>query len=234
MLPRYRTPARLVSALFLIGFGLTAHAAPAAFTLEVEGVAAGAPIPEAQALCVPVAGGKSRPVAVAARPALRWSGVPEGTRSFAVFMMDPDVPADFTDAGKEGKTIAETAQRQEFFHWGVVDIPAGVRAIAGGDAGGPLAFGRALPNSLGAAGYVPQPGQYGGPCPPWNDARIHHYHFIVLALEAPVAAPSAPAATETAQAAFTRLMGSPHLLGKATLVGTYTLNAALRATPQRP
>ncbi|MDX2095795.1 MAG: YbhB/YbcL family Raf kinase inhibitor-like protein [Alphaproteobacteria bacterium] len=229
MLPRYRTPARLVFALFLIGFGLTAHAAPAAFTLEVEGVAAGAPIPEAQALCVPVAGGKSRPVAAAQRPAFRWSGAPEGTRSFAVFMMDPDVPADFTDAGKEGKTIAETAKRQEFFHWGVVDIAPDVTTIAGGKADTALPSGRELPNSLGAAGYVPHPGQYGGPCPPWNDARIHHYHFIVLALDAP--APALPA--DTAKSAFDRLMASPHLLDKATVVGTYTLNAALRAPSQR-
>jgi phosphatidylethanolamine-binding protein (PEBP) family uncharacterized protein len=26
---------------------------------------------------------------------------------------------------------------------------------------------------------------YDGPCPPWNDENLHHYHFTVYALSAP-------------------------------------------------
>lgn len=197
-----------------------------AFSVTVDGMKAGGEIAAPQALCVPTNDGKSEPIPTVMRPAIRWAGAPKGTASFAVFMMDPDVPADFTDAGKEGKVIAADAPRQDFYHWGVVDIPASATSIPGGLAKLPLNAGRELPNNLGAAGYVPTPGQYGGPCPPWNDARIHHYHFIVLALDA---ATPAAGEDETAKDAFTRLITSKHVLGKATVVGTYTLNQQLRA-----
>ena len=210
-------------ALMLLGF--SAHAAPATFAISVDALTPNQPISAPQALCVPTADGKSDKIEDVIRPTIRWSGAPAGTKSFAVFMMDPDVPADFTDAGIVGKVIAEDAKRQDFFHWGVVDIAADVNVIQGGLAKLPLASGRELPNDLGAAGYVPSPGQYGGPCPPWNDARIHHYHFIVLAL----ADGSVFKEGESAKAAFTRLIDSPSVLGKATVVGTYTLNQKLRA-----
>lgn len=214
-----------LSALALATAG-AAMAAPSPFSIHVDGVDAGLSIAAPQALCVPTADGKSEKIPDIIRPAMRWQGAPTGTKSFALFMMDPDVPADFSDAGKEGKIIAAEAKRQDFFHWGVVDIPADVSSIKGGLARIAPEAGRELPNDLGAAGYVPAPGSYGGPCPPWNDARVHHYHFIVLALDTPTADVTA---NETAKAAFARLIDSPHLLGKATLVGTYTLNAALRA-----
>lgn len=210
----------------LLALSAGALAAGTAFNVTVEGMNAGGEIAAPQALCVPTADGKSEPSPTVMRPAIRWAGAPKGTASFAVFMMDPDVPADFTDAGKEGKVIAADAPRQDFYHWGVVDIPASATSIPGGLAKLPLVAGRELPNNLGAAGYVPSPGQYGGPCPPWNDARIHHYHFVVLALDA---ATPPVGADESAKDAFTRLITSTHVLGKAAVVGTYTLNQQLRA-----
>jgi hypothetical protein len=210
----------------LVAISASVEAAGKAFNVTVDGLNAGGEIAAPQALCVPTADGKSEPIPNVMRPTIRWAGTPKGTASFAVFMMDPDVPADFTDAGKVGKVIAADAPRQDFYHWAVVDIPASATSIPGGLAKLPLKAGRELPNNLGAAGYVPTPGQYGGPCPPWNDARIHNYHFIVLALDA--ATPPA-GADEPAKAAFTRLIASPHVLGKATVVGTYTLNQQLRA-----
>lgn len=215
-----------VCILGMMALSVSLHAADSAFKVMVDGMKAGGEIAAPQALCVPTADGKNEPIPTVMRPTIRWSGAPKGTASFAIFMMDPDVPADFTDAGKEGKVIATDAPRQDFYHWGVVDIPAGATSIPGGLAKLPLTAGRELPNDLGAAGYVPSPGQYGGPCPPWNDARIHHYHFIVLALDAstPVAE-----AKKSAKDAFSGLITSKHVLGKATLVGTYTLNPKLRA-----
>ncbi|HAI28405.1 MAG TPA: phospholipid-binding protein, partial [Thalassospira sp.] len=65
-------------------------------------------------------------------------------------------------------------------------------------------------------------GDYDGPCPPWNDSIIHHYHFTVYALDTdkidlpePFTGPDALAAIEG------------HVLGKASYMGTYTMNRDL-------
>lgn len=216
---------RIALFTLIVGVIATTQRAQASFSISVDGLEPNQAIDAPQALCVPTADGKSDKVSAAIRPAIRWAGAPKGTQSFALFMMDPDVPADFTDAGKEGKVIAANAKRQDFYHWGVVDIAADVTTINGGLAKLPLSAGRALPNDLGAAGYVPEPTEYGGPCPPWNDARVHNYQFIILALDE---ATPVVGAKETAKEVFNRLITGPHVLGKATVNGTYTLNQKLR------
>ncbi len=86
-------------------------------------------------------------------PELRWSGVPEGTKSFAVVVHDPDAP--LVDG---------------FTHWVAYNIP--------GDADG-VPEGGEVPtagvNSLGNHGY-------NGPAPPPGHGT-HHYYFWVYALD---------------------------------------------------
>ena len=63
---------------------------------------------------------------------------------------------------------------------------------------------------------------YDGPCPPWNDALLHHYRFRVYALDV--------ARLDVAQDfGWAELQDAlrGHVLGKAEIVGTYSLNPAL-------
>lgn len=207
---------------------LTLLAAPAAYAtspvlyldVSAEPIVGGKPIPEKHALCIPTADGKSGP-GENIRPTIRWGDAPAGTQSFAILVTDPDVPASFDDAGKEGRVVAAEAPRQLFYHWGAYNIPATATALEGGDATLPLSLGTEVPNSLGS--YVKRPGQFGGPCPPWNDERLHHYHFRVIALDVPTLALSAaPTTAELAEAV------KGHILAENEVVGTYTLNPKLR------
>ena len=91
-------------------------------------------------------------------PALSWSDVPEGTKSFAITAYDPDAP---TGSG--------------FWHWVAIDIPVTLNAVARG-ASGNLAVGRELKNDYGSTGF-------GGACPPRGDG-MHRYQFTVWALPA--------------------------------------------------
>jgi phosphatidylethanolamine-binding protein (PEBP) family uncharacterized protein len=63
---------------------------------------------------------------------------------------------------------------------------------------------------------------YDGPCPPWNDTLLHHYHFTLSALD--VAA--LPLRNGFDVSALRAAMAG-HVLAQATLTGTYSLNPAL-------
>lgn len=169
--------------------------------VESDSVTHGERVPDAHAFGVPDGQGAAAPEGGNRSPHLRWAGAPEGTESFAIVVFDPDVPADATDANQEGKTISEDAERADFAHWLVVDIPAGVTEVAegagsdgvviGGKAPGATSFGgRAGINTFTdfLAGDEDMEGTYGhydGPFPPFNDERLHHYHFRVYALDVP-------------------------------------------------
>lgn len=168
-------------------------------------------------------------------PHLAWSGEPEGTKSFAVLCVDPDVPSEADDVNTEGRTLPADMPRVDFFHWVMIDVPAGVRELATGQCSdgvtpagkqnppGPDGARQGLNNYTqflaDAEGLKGRYFGYDGPCPPWNDERLHHYRFTVYALDVEkLDVPDefdGPAVLEAMQG---------HILDRATITGTYTLN----------
>lgn len=172
-------------------------------------------------------------------PHLAWSGAPAGTRSFVLLCVDTDVPTRADDVNKEGRVIPASLPRTAFHHWTMVDIPPTVTEIAAGACSdGIVARGKqSPPGPAGSrqglndythwfAGHPEMGGQwygYEGPCPPWNDELLHHYHFIVYATDldrCPVDGAFTGSDVERAIAG--------HVLAEARLTGTYSLNPSVR------
>ena len=129
-------------------------------------------------------------------PALKWSGAPKGTKSFALLVHDPDAPT-----GGAG-----------WWHWLVVNIPANVTSLAKGagkaDGSGLPAGAGQINTDFGAPGW-------GGPCPPAGD-KPHHYHFTLYALKVEKLDIAAGAT-----ASLAGFMVKANAIGEATLVGIY-------------
>lgn len=172
-------------------------------------------------------------------PHLAWSGVPEGTRSLILLCHDPDVPSEADDVNKEDREVPADLPRVDFFHWVLVDIPPGSRELeegafsrevtpkgkSGPEAPGGLRHGlNDFTNFL--AGNPDMAGTYfgyDGPCPPWNDALLHHYVFTLYATDLE----HCPVDGEfTGQDVRQALNG--HVLDRAAITGTYTLNPKVK------
>jgi Raf kinase inhibitor-like YbhB/YbcL family protein len=95
-------------------------------------------------------------------PQLSWKNAPEGTKSFAVTMYDPDAP---TGSG--------------FWHWVVFDLPANSNELVTNAGNTSLNL---IPN--GAVQSVTDYGikGFGGPCPPVGHG-LHQYIITVYALK---------------------------------------------------
>lgn len=172
-------------------------------------------------------------------PQLAWSDVPDGTQSFAIICHDPDVPSAGDDVNQEGREVPSDLPRVDFYHWLLANISADTREIAAGShAEGVTAKGKSGPAGPQAslhgandytswfAGDADMGGDYfgyDGPCPPWNDSIIHHYHFTVYALDVPSISLDGPFQGADLLAAI-----EGHILGSGSVMGTYTLNPALR------
>lgn len=94
-------------------------------------------------------------------PDLAWDDPPQGTRSYALIVEDPDAPGGV------------------FTHWVVYDMPAAFKHLERGMGNGhDLRDGiKQGQTDFGRTGY-------GGPCPPKGHGR-HRYNFIVKALDIP-------------------------------------------------
>jgi Raf kinase inhibitor-like YbhB/YbcL family protein len=129
-------------------------------------------------------------------PAINWKNPPEGTKSFAVTVHDPDAKS-----GGAG-----------FWHWVVVNVPATVTAL---EQGAGTADGKRLPEG---ARQIPSDfgtPPWGGPCPPVGEAP-HHYNFTVYALK--VDKLDLP---PNATASLAGFMVNMNALGKAQFSGLY-------------
>jgi Raf kinase inhibitor-like YbhB/YbcL family protein len=177
---------------------LPAGAAREQMTLTVKGAHENALAPAAMVFCTPAPSGHVR-FGTNQSPSLRWTAPPPGTRSLALMMFDDDVPVDVKDVNQEGRHIEASAPRRRFYHWMVADLPAGLRSIAAGAGGaGVVPRGRSAEPGRARAGINDYTGffandaamagtyrGYDGPCPPWNDERIHRYVIRILALDVP-------------------------------------------------
>lgn len=174
-------------------------------------------------------------------PHLAWDEVPNGTASLALFCIDGDAPQDASLANRADQTLPLSSARGDFFHWSLLDIPLAMRSMAAGQfssgvtargkpaASGPGQLRQGLNDYTGwFAGDPDMAGDYygyDGPCPPWNDERLHHYLFHLYALDVPRLA---LAERFTGRQAFDAIYG--HILDEARLVVAYSLNPALELT----
>ncbi|GBQ63776.1 kinase inhibitor phospholipid-binding protein [Ameyamaea chiangmaiensis NBRC 103196] len=121
------------------------------FTLTSPAFADGGTLPHAQLFNGMGQTGENR------SPALRWTGAPAGTKSFALTVYDPDAP---TGSG--------------WWHWIVVNLPATTNGLTEGASPGALPEGALETRTdFGAPGY-------GGAAPP--PGAPHRYIFTVHAL----------------------------------------------------
>jgi Raf kinase inhibitor-like YbhB/YbcL family protein len=202
-------------------------------SVTIERITPGGAIPTDFAFCVPAAQGHVT-LGPNKSPAITWSTGPAGTASYAIITVDRDVPSVFDSVNKEGQTIPATLRRIDFYHWILVDIPATMTGLPlGADSDGVTPHGKKpgpTPNGVRGVNdytlFFPSDpkmagayGGYDGPCPPWNDTIVHHYHFIVYALNVPRLGLSGKFTGPQALKAI-----QPHVLAQGEVVGLYTLN----------
>lgn len=196
------------------------------------------PIPLQCAFCVP---DPQKHVALGSNqnPALSWEDAPTGTKSLVLICHDSDVPSKPDDVNKEGRVVPPELPRVDFYHWVLVDLPADTIAIQAGEfsdgvtakgKGGPAAP-RGTRQGINSytdwfAGDPDMAGNYfgyDGPCPPWNDSIVHHYHFTLYALDL---ARCPVGETFTATDVLKAIDGN--VLAQARITGTYSLNPDVR------
>ncbi len=202
--------------------------------LTSNSIVEGRPIAGDYAFCVPAP--ESHVTLGANRnPHLAWSDLPDGTRSLALICHDPDVPSRPDDVNQEGRRVPADLPRVDFTHWVLVDLSPDRDGIAEGEFSSEVtARGKTGPEAADGArqginnytdwfsGDGDMAGDYygyDGPCPPWNDSIVHHYHFTLYALDIPRCPVEGRFGRDDVLA---KIEG--HVLGQASIMGTYSLN----------
>ena len=126
-------------------------------------------------------------------PALTWSGLPNGTKSVALIVDDPDAPD-------------PAAPKRVWVHWVVYNIPPAATGLPEAVSATALPAGtRQGKNDWDRTGY-------GGPCPPIGR---HRYFHKLYALDVVL-----PDLKQPTKAQLLEAMKG-HILGEAAIVGTY-------------
>jgi Raf kinase inhibitor-like YbhB/YbcL family protein len=126
-------------------------------------------------------------------PALEWSGFPEGTKSLALIVDDPDAPD-------------PAAPKMTWVHWVLYNIPPSATGLPEAVKSQDLPKGtREGLNDWKRTGY-------GGPCPPIGR---HRYYHKLYALDTVLPDLGKPTKKDLEKAM------EGHILAEATLVGTY-------------
>jgi Raf kinase inhibitor-like YbhB/YbcL family protein len=131
-------------------------------------------------------------------PPLEWRGAPDGTRTFALIVDDPDAPD-------------PAAPKRVWVHWVLWNVPASTTSlIAGASKSGLQKEAHQGRHDGGGQGYS-------GPCPPIGR---HRYFHKLYALDAELAGLGA----DSRKADLERAMQG-HVLAQAELMGTYARQA---------
>lgn len=128
-------------------------------------------------------------------PQLSWTGVPNGTRSFALLMEDPE--------GRGGAGV---------HHWVAYGIPPNVTSFAEGEVSS------ASDKYVGGKS-TQGVGNYSGPCTP--PGTPHHYTFVVIATDFDPKEIPAGLTREEFLAKLVPQGGMSHAKGSAGLVGLF-------------
>ena len=126
-------------------------------------------------------------------PALEWSGVPQGAKSLALIVDDPDAPD-------------PKAPKMTWVHWVLYNLPANATGLPEG------VTIKALPGGTMVGLNDWKRASYGGPCPPIGR---HRYFHKLYALDTVL-----PDLKQPTKAKLEEAMKG-HVLREAQLVGTY-------------
>ncbi|MCG6944127.1 MAG: YbhB/YbcL family Raf kinase inhibitor-like protein [Deltaproteobacteria bacterium] len=129
-------------------------------------------------------------------PALEWSGLPEGTKSIALIVDDPDAPD-------------PAAPKMTWVHWVLYNIPPGATGLP--EAVKPQDLPKGTKEGLNDWKRT----GYGGPCPPIGRHRYFHKLYALDAVLPDLGKPTKKDLEKAIQA---------HILAKAEMVGTYQHN----------